>query len=54
MGTKTQEMRRGLNCVENRMRSISNVIDKAWLDLSEMSYKLQFKICVIQDSLKSL
>ncbi len=44
----------GLNCVKNRMRSISNVIDKAWLDLSEKSYKLQYKICVIQSSLESL
>ena len=44
----------GLNCVENRMRSISNVIDKAWLNLSEKSYKLQCKIRVIQNSLESL
>jgi hypothetical protein len=44
----------GLNCVENRMRSISNAIDKAWLDLSEKSYKLQCKIRVIQCSLESL
>ena len=44
----------GLNCVENRMRSISNVIDKAWLGLSEENFKLQSKICVIQNSLESL
>jgi hypothetical protein len=24
----------GINCVKNGMRSISNVIDEAWLDLS--------------------
>jgi hypothetical protein len=30
------------------MRLISNVIDTAWLDLLEKSYKLQSKICVIQ------
>ncbi len=44
----------GLNCVENRMRSISNVIDKYWLDLSEKSYKLQCKIRVIQSSSESM
>ncbi len=44
----------GLNCVENRMRSILNVIDKSWLDLSEKSYKLQSKIRVVQSSLESL
>ena len=44
----------GLNCVENRMRSISNVRYKAWLDLSEKSYKLQCKIRVIQSLLELL
>ena len=44
----------GLNCIENRMRSITNVIDKEWLNMSEKDYKLQCKICVIQYSLESL
>ena len=44
----------GLNSVENRMRSISNVIDKVWLGLLEENYKLQCKICVIQNLLELL
>ena len=54
MLTDRNRFKVGLNCVENRMRSISNVIDKAWLELSEKSYKLQCKIRVIQNSLETL
>ena len=44
----------GLNCIENRMRSISNLIDLVWLDLSKKNHKLQCKIWVIQSSLESM
>ena len=33
----------GLNFIENRLRSILNVIEKEWLNLSEKDYKLQCK-----------
>jgi hypothetical protein len=36
-----------LNCIENRMRSINNVIDKNWLRLSLESFKLNCKIRAI-------
>ena len=44
----------GLNLVANRLRSVSNVIDKKWLDLSMETFKLKCKIRIIQDSLSSL
>ncbi len=44
----------GLNCIENRMRSLNNVIDKNWLELSIENYKLKCKIRIIQHSLESM
>jgi hypothetical protein len=44
----------GLNMIKNRMRSISNVIDKDWLVLSEDSFKLSCKKRIIQNSLMSM
>ena len=34
----------GLNCIENRMRSITNVVDKKWVELPIKNYRLQCKI----------
>ena len=34
----------GLNCIENRMRSITNVVDKQWVELPIKNYRLQCKI----------
>ena len=44
----------GLNTKNNQLRSISNVIDKNWLDKSVADYKLNCKKCIIQNSLMSL
>jgi hypothetical protein len=44
----------GLNIVKNRMRSITSMIDKEWLNLSLDLYKLKCKIRIIQSSLESL
>ena len=44
----------GLNLVANRLRSVSNVIDKKWLSLNMETFKLRCKIRIIQDSLSSL
>ena len=44
----------GLNVIKNRLRSITNIIDKTWLDLPINTYKLQCKIRIIQNSLLSM
>ena len=44
----------GLNLIGNRLRSITNVIDKAWLGVDVESYKLYCKKRIIQESLRSL
>lgn len=44
----------GLNLIANRLRSVSNVVDKKWLDLNLETYKLKCKMRIIQDSLSSL
>jgi hypothetical protein len=54
MFVRTNRFKVGLNLVNNRMRSISDVIDKKWLDLPIESFKLQCKIRIIQQSLSSM
>ena len=44
----------GLYCIENRMRSITNVVDKKWMKLPIKNRKSQCKICAIQNSLESM
>ena len=44
----------GLNSIHNRLRSISNIVDKNWLDKSAADYKLNCKKRIIQNSLVSL
>jgi hypothetical protein len=44
----------GLNLLKNRLRSVTNVIDKNWIDLNVESFKLQCKIRIIQNSLHTL
>ncbi len=51
---RQNRFRIGLNCIENRMRSLNNVIDKNWLELSIENYKLKCKIRIIQQSLESM
>jgi hypothetical protein len=51
---RQNRFRVGLNCMENRMRSLNNVIDKKWLELSFENYKLSCKIRIIQHSLESM
>jgi hypothetical protein len=35
----------------NRLRSVSNMIEKEWLELSKDTFKLNVKIHIIQDGL---
>jgi len=48
---KENKYKVGLNLVKNRLHSITNVVDKKWMDLSLESYKLECKKCIIQNSL---
>jgi len=51
---KENKYKVGLNLVKNRLHSITNVVDKKWIDLSLESYKLECKKRIIQNSLLSL
>jgi exonuclease III len=51
---KENKYKVGLNLVKNRLHSITNVVDKKWMDLSLESYKLECKKRIIQNSLLSL
>ena len=51
---KENKYKVGLNLVKNRLHSITNVVDKKWMDLSLESYKLECKKRIIQNSLVSL
>ena len=44
----------GLNLLKNRLRSITNVVDKNWMDLNVESFKLNCKVRIIQNSLITL
>ena len=44
----------GLNLLKNRLRSITNIVDKSWIDLNVESFKLRSKIRIIQNSLHTL
>ncbi len=44
----------GLNIVKNRLRSITNIIDKAWMDKNVKDFKLCCKRRIIQDLRESL
>jgi len=51
---RNNRFRVGLNSIHNRLRSISNVLDKNWTDESAANFKLNCKIRIIQNSLVSL
>ncbi len=51
---KENKYKVGLNLVKNRLHSITNVVDKKWIDLSLESYKLECKKFIMQNSLLSL
>ena len=42
----------GLNIPSNRLRSVSNVIEKLWMDSERSSFKLKAKIHIIQNGLE--
>ncbi len=44
----------GLNIVKNCLRSITNIIDKTWMDKNVKDFKLCCKRRIIQDSFESL
>jgi len=51
---RNNRFKEGMNSIHNRLRSISNVLDKNWTDKSAADFKLNCKICIIQNSLMSL
>jgi len=46
--------RQGLNSISNRLRSISNMIEKSWPTLALETFKLKCKISIIQAGLLML
>jgi len=51
---RNNRYRIGLNIVKNRLRSITNVVDKTWMDKNVKYFKLCCKRHIIQDLLESL
>jgi len=51
---RTNRFKVGLNSIHNRLRSISNVLDKNWINKSAEDFKLNCKIRIIQNSLMLL
>jgi hypothetical protein len=51
---KENKYKVGLNLVKNRLHSVTNIVDKKWIDLSLERYKLECKKRIIQNSLLSL
>ncbi len=43
--------RQGLNSISNRLRSVSNMVEKSWPTLARETFKLKCKINIIQDGL---
>jgi hypothetical protein len=52
--TTANVYRIGLNNPCNRLRSVSNMIEKDWLKLGKDSFKLKAKIHIIQNGLELL
>ncbi len=50
--TTTNVCRIGLNIPSNRLRSVSNMIEKDWIELGKESFKLKAIIHVIQGGLE--
>ena len=50
----TLQLQSGSEPCKNRLHSLTNVVDKTWIDLSLESKKLECKKRVIQSSLISL
>jgi hypothetical protein len=48
------KLRCGFNCQSNRFRSISNEINKKWIDLTRGAYKTKYKKRLIINKLLSL
>ena len=42
----------GLNVPSNRFRSVSNMIEKEWMEIEKGSFKLKAKINIIQKGLE--
>ena len=51
---RNNNYRQGLNSLSNRLRSISNMIEKSWLILSREMFKTKCKINIIQTGLSVL
>ena len=50
--TANNKCKIGLNTPSNRLRSISNMIEKEWLKIEKESFKLRAKIHIIQNGLQ--
>ena len=50
--TANNKCKIGLNTPSNRLRSISNMIEKEWLKTDKESFKLKAKINIIQNGLQ--
>ena len=48
---RSNKYRQGLNSISNRLRSISNMIEKSWPTLARETFKLKCKINIIQAGL---
>ena len=50
--TTSNECKIGLNIPSNKLRSVSNMIEKEWLETEKDSFKLKAKIKIIQNGLE--
>jgi hypothetical protein len=48
---RSNKYRQGLNSISNRLRSVSNMIEKSWLSLAHETFKMKCKINIIQAGL---
>ena len=51
---RTNQSRAGLNNITNRLRTISNMLNKNWLNLARETFKLECKKNIIQTRLQLL
>ena len=50
--TSNNACRIGMNIPSNRLRSVTNMIEKDWMGLGKDSFKLKAKIHIIQNGLE--
>jgi hypothetical protein len=48
---RTNQSHAGLNNITNRLRTVTNMLHKSWLDLSRETFKLKCKKFIIQTQL---